>query len=403
MSRKRLKFILPFAILVAGAGLTAIMVSSRKSPPTRPPQEYAPLVRVLSVTPRSERLTVRTNGTVAPRTESELVAEVAGRIVSIDPTFASGAFFAKGDVLVSIDPVDYELAVVSARGRVAQAKVLLGTEEARAEVAREEWAELGEGGDSPLATRELQLEESRAELEAAEAALRQAQRNLARTKIRTPYVCRVRDKLVDVGRYVTPGTPVARIYAIDYAEIRLAVPDADLAHLDLPVDYRDEPARRSGPEVRLSADFVGARREWRGRIVRVEGEIDPVTRMVHVVAQVDDPYGRAGGKTPLPVGLFVQAEILGVEVAHAVVLPRAALRGSETVYVVDDEDRLRFRRVEVLRASQDEVVISGGLAAGERVCISTLEAVTDGMKVRVLDSKAATDAPEAAASAGGAR
>ncbi|MDH3197516.1 MAG: efflux RND transporter periplasmic adaptor subunit [Candidatus Krumholzibacteria bacterium] len=400
MSRKRLRIILPFAILVAGAGLTAVMVSSRKSPPTRPPEEYAPLVRVLSMTPRAVRLTVRANGTVTPRTESALVAEVAGRIVSTAPAFASGGFFQKGDVLVSIDPVDYELAVVSARGRVAQAKVLLQTEEARAEVAREEWAELGEGKESPLATRELQLEESRAELAAAEAALRQAERNLARTNIRAPYVCRVRDKLVDVGRYVTPGTPAARVYAIDYAEIRLPIADADLAYLDLPVDYRDEPSRRLGPQVRLSADFAGARREWWGQIVRVEGEIDPMTRMVHVVARVDDPYGRAGGQSPLPVGLFVEAEILGLEVPDAVVLPRAALRGRETVYVVDGEDRLRFRRVEVLRASRDEVVVSAGLAAGERVCISTLEAVTDGMKVRALDGAAPTGAPEAASTGG---
>jgi multidrug efflux pump subunit AcrA (membrane-fusion protein) len=137
--------------------------------------------------------------------------------------------------------------------------------------------------------------------------------------------------------------------------------------------------------VRLFARFGGAEREWRGRVVRTEGEIDARSRMVHVVARVEDPYGRsAGGEgPPLAVGLFVRGEIQGRTAPGVAVLPRAALRGDDQVLVLDDEGRLRFRDVEVLRALRDEVVVSGGLAAGERVCVSALETVVEGMKVRV--------------------
>jgi RND family efflux transporter MFP subunit len=319
---------------------------------------------------------------------------VAGRVLSIAPTFASGGFFEADEVMVTIDPVDYELAVVTARGQVAQAKVRLETENARAEVAREEWADLGEGDASPLATRELQLEEAQAALDGAEALLRQARRNLSRTKVRAPYACRVREKTADVGRYVTPGTPVARIYAIDYAEITLPIADGELAFLDLPVDYRGQSASgKEGPEVILTAEFAGSQREWRGRVVRVGGEIDPMTRMVNVVAQVDDPYTRLEGRTVLPVGLFVNAEIIGRTLEDVFVVPRRALRGEDMILVVDDENRLRFRTVEVLRAGRENVVVGAGLQPGERVCISTIEAVTDGMRVRPLGDERSQDTP----------
>jgi len=412
LSDSKKKIILPVAILVAGIALTLVMIKSRAPVPTRPPREFAPLVQSHVVEHTRHRFTVAANGTVAPRTESVLVAEVAGQVLAAAVTFASGGFFEEGDVMVRIDPVDYELAVVAARGEVAQARVTAELERARAEVAKEEWEDLGGSENAKLATRELQVEQAQAALAAAKASLRQANRNLQRATIRAPYACRVREKLVDVGRYVTPGTPVARIFAIDHAEIRLPIPDADLAFLDLPVDYRGERDDSPGPVVRLRAEFAGAEREWTGRIVRVEGEIDPVTRMVNVVAQVDDPYARIDGRTVLPVGLFVDAEILGYEIDDAVVLPRTALRNTNTVYIIDAENRLRFREVELLRATRRKVVVGGGLTPGERVCVTNLEAVTDGMKVRTsstpISDDPQTQSPDATARAddgdtGGAR
>ncbi len=403
MREQRKKVLIPIAILAAGAALTLVMVSSRKPAPRRPPEEFAPLVRVVTAEPRSVRLSVTTHGTVRARTETAVVAEVTGRVLSTSPSFAAGGFFEKGEVMLRIDPVDYELAVVASKSAVAQAKVRLEQEQAQATVARDEWKELGRGEANALATRELHLEDARAALAAAEARLRQAERNLDRATVRAPFACRVRDKLADVGQYVNVGAPIAHLFATDAAEIRLPIPDGEFAHLDLPIDFRGRNGQ--GPRVRLRADLAGMAREWTARVVRVEGEIDARTRMVYVTARFDDPYGRAAREAgaPLAVGLFVEAEIEGRGVDDAVVLPRSALRTGDVVLVVDGESRLRFRPVQVLRSTRDEIVIGDGLDGGEKVCISTIETVTDGMKVRTEQLSAAAQTNDTTRAGGTSR
>lgn len=385
MTEKKLRIILPAVILVVAIVVTMGMLKSRAPVGTRPPQDFSPLVRVVQATPVSHQFSVWTHGTVKPRTEAALVSEVAGRVISVSNSFANGGFFEKGDILVTVDPRDYELAVVTARGHLAQARVRTELEEAQAEVAREEWKTLGGGKESPLATRELQVQEALAAYAAAEAALEKAERDLDRTRIRAPFAGRVRQKLVDVGQFVSPGVAVAHIFAVDYVEVRLPIPDSELAYLDLPVNYRGATEQQTGPEIMLYADFAGKRHSWRGRIVRVEGEIDPVSRMVHAIAQVDDPYGRGEGENPMPlaIGLFVDAEIKGDVIEDAVVIPRSAIRDNDMVFIVDDENRLRFRKVDVVRVGRESAVIAGGLESTDRICISILDAVTDGMKVRM--------------------
>jgi RND family efflux transporter MFP subunit len=292
--------------------------------------------------------------------------------------------------LLRIDPHDYRQALVQARSAVAQAQLRLAMEQAEADVALREWKDLGEGGDPPpLTARVPQLAEAEAALASARAAVTTAERNLARTEIRSPFAGRVRAKQVDVGQYVAPGSPLGTIYSVDFAEIRLPLPDEDLAFIDLPLIYRGEVATGDGPRVTLLASFAGETFEWEGRLVRTEGEIDPRSRMVHAVARVKDPYarGRDRDRPPLAVGLFVDAEIHGRTVESVAVIPRSAVRDDGRVLVLDEEDRLRFREVDVLRTTKSEAVVRSGLATGERVCISALAAVTDGMRVRVVDGK----------------
>jgi RND family efflux transporter MFP subunit len=383
-----LKILLPIVVL-AVAGLAAwAMIASRPEPEVRAPEVPVPLVRAVEVELSDRVLTVESQGTVSPRTESVLVPEVAGRVIEVSPSFVSGGFFEAGEVLLRIDPHDYREALVQARAAVAQAELRVAMEQAEADVARREWEDLGEQGEAPpLTARVPQLAEAEAALAAARSAVSSAERNLDRTEIRAPFDGRVRQKQVDVGQYVAPGTPIGTVYAVDYAEIRLPLPNADLAFVDLPLVFRGDAADARGPEVVLRADFAGRTHEWRGRIVRTEGEIDPRTRMVHAVARVKDPYGHGDdpGRPPLAVGLFVQAEITGQTAKDVAILPRSALRDDGTVLVVDEEDRLRIRPVEVLRAARGEVVISSGLANGERVCLTSLAAVSDGMRVRVAE------------------
>lgn len=384
-----LQIVLPVVVLAA-AGLGAYtLIQNRPEVQVQVPVFEPPGVRVQRVVFQDVQLTVKSQGTVGPRTESQLTPEISGRVIRVAPSFASGGFFEAGEVLLEIDPYDYQQAVIGARGQVAQARLRLAQEEAEADVARREWAALGRGNPRALTLREPQLEDARAALAAAGASLDRATRDLDRAEVRAPYAGRVRRKSVDVGQFVTVGSPVATIYAVDYAEIRLPLPDAELAYLELPLSYRGT-ENQVGPRVTLRANFAGQTHEWQGRIVRTESEIDPVSRMVYLVAQVKDPYapGTDPTRPPLAVGMYVEAEIEGNVVRGVAVLPRAALRGSSQLLVVDGASRLRFRDVDILRATTEAVLVRAGLEEGEAVSLSPLEAVTDGMQVQILGDAA---------------
>ena len=381
-----LRFFLPLVILGVAVFAAVTMIRNRPQVETQLPEVAPPGVRVHWVALDTIRVSVRSQGTIRPRTETQLVPEITGRVTWVSPSFAEGGFFEQDEILLRIDPFDYEQAVVSARSQLAQARLRLAQEEAEAEVAEREWASLGRGDPRALTLRKPQLEDARASVAAAEANVLRAQRDLERAEVRAPYAGRVRAKSVDLGQFVTVGNPIATVYAVDIAEVRLPLPDGELAYLDLPLAYRGG-ANRPGPPVKVLATFAGAVHEWRGRIVRTESEIDPVSRMVHVVAEVNDPYapGPDPNRPPLAVGMFVEAEIDGRAFDNIAVLPRAALRGRDEVLVVDSESRVRFRTIEIQRATTESIYVSGGLAPGEWVAVSALDAPTDGMLVQVTD------------------
>ena len=386
MNAERLRsprFWAPILALGLGGAVFAALLATRPVIETQPRAALAPLVRVVPVEITEVQLSVRTHGTVTPRSESELIPEVSGAVIWISPALVSGGFFEAGEPLLRIDPRDYEAALEQARALLEQRRSEL--DRARKNLERRRGlAERKFASDAELDDAQNSQRVAAAALRAARAELDRARRDVERTEIRAPYAGRVRDERVDVGQFLNRGTPIATLYAVDYAEVRLPVPDSELAVLELPSLYQGGADGESGPEVILRADFAGAGREWRGRIVRTEGEIDAKTRMVHVVARIEDPYGRLAQRpsVPLAVGLFVEAEILGRRVEDVVVLPSAALRAGARVLLVDDAQRLRFREVEVLRAGREHVVIAAGLAEGERVCVSPIEAAVEGMAVR---------------------
>ena len=387
--RIMLMALLPVAVLAIGGWSAKTMIENRPEPEKTAPEIEAPLVRVMQVKPEWMRLKVETEGLVAPRTESQLAPEVSGRVIWASPSMVAGGFFEEGETLLKIDRREYELAVIGARSAVAQAKTRVATEEQEAAVALKEWESLGEGAQAPpLVLREPQLAEARAAQESAEAALDQAQFDLDRTIVKAPFDGRVWEKSVDVGQYVLRGQAVARLYAVDLAEVRLPVPDEQLAFLTLPLAYRNVESSQhaEGPAVTLKADFAGDTHEWSGRIVRTEGEIDPQTRMIHAIAQVEDPYARLGDsrRPPLAVGMFVRAEIHGKGIV-AIPVPRTAIRGENTVLVVNDQNRIELRELDIFRQERDRVLIRDGVKEGERICMSTLEAAVDGMPVRILE------------------
>jgi RND family efflux transporter MFP subunit len=382
----KLKIFLPFIIILLGMTAATIMIRSRPEIEKRPVSFPPPLVRAQTVALRDVPLSVFSQGTVSPRTESDLVSQVAGQVISVSPQFASGGFFKRGEVLITIDPRDYEFALARLKAELAQARLRLSQEEGEAKIAREEWERLEKDEPpNPLVLREPQLEQARAALEAAEASMKKAELDLERTRIRAPFDGRVRSKRVDVGEYVAPGHPLAVIYAVDYVEIRLPVPDEEMAYLECCLAYQNNPLEALDLDVVLTANYAQRDHIWQGKIVRLEGEIDPLSHMITLVARVKDPYSRdeSSERPPLAVGMYVKAEIKGGIAEDVVAIPRSSLRGNDRVLVIDSQDRLHFRTVDVFRKTAETVLITSGLKEGERLCLSPLEAVVEGMRVRV--------------------
>ncbi len=399
MTRNRAKIIAPIVVVIVAAVAVAVMVSFRPDAASQRPERIAPIVSVQTAAPGTVRLVVSAQGTVEPRTESELVTEVAGRIVWVSPQLASGGFFADGDPLLRIDARDHEIALDGARAALQRAKSNLShatrTLERQRSIRR-----TGASSQARLDEALFNFETAEASLREAKVAVERADLDLARTEIRAPFAGRVREKRVDVGQFVGRGVAVARIYSVDFAEVRLPIDDMDLAYLSIDVRPRATPeAEAARPkkiaDVVFRAEYAGESHEWAGYVVRTEGALDARTRMITLVARVDDPYAIASSdedRVPLPIGLFVDAEIEGREVEDVVAIPPGALRRGREVLVIDADDRLRVRTVDVLRVERERALIRGGIEAGERVVTSSLEVVTEGMAVRPVERPAANTA-----------
>ena len=384
---RTLKISLPL-VVIGIAGFAAItMVRNRPPVETQPPVFSPPGVQVHQVALSEVAMGVTSQGTVQPRTESQLVPEISGRVTWVSSSFAEGGFFEEGDALVKIDPFDYEQALISARSQLAQARLRLAQEQAEAEIAEREWNDLGRGDPRELTLRKPQLDEAQAAINAAEASVTRAERDLERAEIIAPYAGRVRQKNVDIGQFVRIGDMIATVYAVDIAEIRLPLPDDQIAYLDLPLSYRGG-RQQIQPAVTLRATFAGETHEWQGRVVRTESELDPVSRMVHVVAEVSDPYAPSenSNQPPLAVGMYVEAEIEGRLVQNVAAIPRAALRGRDQVLVVSADEHLEFRDVAIFRSTTDAIYVQSGLSNGELVVVSPLDTPTDGMRIQITNT-----------------
>ncbi len=372
---KRILF--PIAIVVAGFITMGIIIKTGPTMDQKPPASSAPLVRTWIATSETVQLSVLTYGSVLPRTESELIPEVSGRVIKISPSMVSGGFIRKGEILLEIDPLDYEVALEQARASLAAAK----SELTNAKKAYERLLDLAKQQSASQSQQDDALNRLRfgqASIREAAARLSRAERDISRTKIKAPYDGRVRSKRVDIGQFVNRGAPIASLYATDFAEVRLPLHDEELAHLDLPLAGQESPNQ---PTAILRARFAGANHTWEGKIVRTEGELDPKTRMINVVAQVEAPYERSGNRPPLAIGLFVEAEIIGNTVDNVYIMPRSALQANEQIYVLSSEYRLQFRDVNILRTVEEDVYITSGFKSGETICLSTISNAVEGMLV----------------------
>ena len=376
-------FVIPLIIvLVFIFGAMGLMATAPVLEPAAV-EPVATTVRVKTVAPEAVQLKVHSQGTVKPSTESQLIPEVSGRVVWMSPKLVAGGYFNEGDVLARVDELDY-------KNTKDRAQATLGRADAEHQHARYEYQRLKSLAERKLTSRS-QLENALRALRVAEAARQdarvnyeQAAQNLERTTVRAPFTGLVRSENVDIGQFISRGSPIATLYASDLVEVRLPIADRQLAFLNLPPTLRGELPPELQPDVVLSTEYAGQNLTWAGKIVRTEAEIDVSSRMVQLVARVpnnpDNP--------PLSVGLFVEAEIEGLSVEDIIVLPRSALRNDNQVLIVNADNQLKFRPIEALRLYQDNVLIKAGLDAGERVCVSPIQTAIDGMTVNPVTEEA---------------
>ena len=346
-------------------------------------EKIATTVRVVEIQPKSVQLKVNSQGSVMPSTESQLIPEVSGKVSWMSPNLVAGGYFDDQEILIRVDDTDYKTKLDRAQANLTRA-------EAEQQHNEFEYRRMQSLVKRNLVSRS-QLENALRAFRVAEASLQdatanfnQAEQDLSRTQIKAPFAGLVRAENVDIGQFVSRGNPIATIYAGNQAEVRLPIADRQLAFLNIPVSIRGEIPKEFQPEVTLTAQYAGQTLAWKGTIVRSEAEIDVSSRMVQLVARVES----SSNPVPLSIGLFVSAEIEGLAANNIVVLPREALRNDNQVLIVDKENRLRFRKIDTLRLYQDDLLIKAGLEAGERVCVSPIQTVIEGMKVNPISIEA---------------
>ena len=375
------KILYPFLALSACLAIATLLIVSKPALLPEPYEPTAVTVRVTRVQAAGEHLVIKSQGTVQPRSQSELIPEVSGRVTWISPALVDGGSFNAGDVLLRIDDADYKTAIMRIGAQVDRAEVEAG-------FARDELQRLQSLYNRQLASQSQMDSAQRASRVAAailvesSADLNQARRDLKRTELVAPFDGLVREENVDLGQFVARGSNIATIYATDYVEVRLPIAPDQMGYIGLPMVRRGQIPKETRPPVTARADFGTLHLTWTGELIRTEGQIDERSRMIYAVARFRSLNSENEYAISAPVGLFVQASIRGRLVENVVRLPRSVIRDNNQLLVVDADNRLHFREVSILRLEHDEVLIDSGLRDGELVCLSPMQTVVEGMRVQ---------------------
>jgi RND family efflux transporter MFP subunit len=390
-----MKILFPIIVLMILFFGSWQLIKMRPEPEAREVKRKIPFVEVIHAEKKPLHSSISAFGTIQPRTQTTLIAEVPGIIEEVAPftkegsqttNFRPGGFFQKGDLLLKIEDVDLVTTEAEARANLRRVELQLIQERELAKQAKLEWGNRDWSLASDLVKRIPQIEKAEAETRAAEARLNQATRDLNRSRVRAPFRGRILKTMADVGQQVGSGASaaLAEIYALDSAEINLALSRSELSFLGFADGFKPS------DELNVQAQVLDASGEviHRGMLDRSEGVVDPRTRLTNLVARVDacfaNPFAKKPVKNPLAVGQFVNLRLIGAEV-NVFLVPESAFRTQETVLVVDEENQLRTRQVSVIHRTDKEAWVTGGLSEGEKVCVTPIEIISEGMQVNLVN------------------
>jgi RND family efflux transporter MFP subunit len=382
-SERRLKWALSIGVIAASIAMAAVLVATKEEPPREEKPLEGTLVEVIQIRTDRHEVDLHAKGTVVPAQEIVLQPELGGRVVWQSPELVAGGRFKADQPIVRIDPRDYQLQVESRRSEVNTAKLALSIEARRGEVAKREWNAFGEMDVSDeqraLAQREPQLEASRLALKAAQSSLKKAQLDLTRTTLRAPFNAIVVSENVDAGQLINPQTSVARLVGTDEYHVQVSVPVVSLRNA------RVRTADTPGSEVRIIQHVGQETIERPGEVIRHLPDLDPGGAMARLLVSIENPLGKRGD-LPLLLGSFVDVAIGAQPIDNAIRLPRVALRNGRSVYVMNDQDLLEIRDVQIAWTEPDAVLITGGLSADDRVITSRIATPVPNMLLRTAAS-----------------
>lgn len=376
---QRKRFPIWLIILIIGIALAAALVVLKPTPKPKPqPAKVPERVSVVPAIASTRALPVYSQGSISPRREIDLTAEVTGRISAVAANYVSGESFSAAQVLVNIDDANYRIALTQAQAQVADATQLLAIERGKGLQAQREWRDLGDQQANELFLRKPQLLAAQAQLQSAQAALAKAQLELDRTQISAPFAGRIRETYANLGQFVTAGSKIARVYDAHLAQVRLPLSDSQLALLDLPLGFRA--ANNEGPVVTLRATVAGQPRQWLGRISHMEASLDLKTRMYYAVAEIDQ-RSDANKNNPLVIGLFVEATIEGKPIEEIIQLPRSAIFQRDKIVRIDQNNIAHPLQVKILASTDAGVYVKALLGNGDLVATGRQGYLFEGAEV----------------------
>jgi len=373
---KKLK---PLFILLGAFALSYLLWLLGQVQPDPVEEAPAPDVIVEILTPKDFQIQISSNGTTTPLTQTVLTAEVGGEVIYRSKKFSEGSSVIEGEILAKIDDTDLQLQYKNALLQLANAEVQYSLQLAEAEVAKEAWEKIGDGVASDLTLKKPQLKQAEALLEVAKAQVSSAEKKLNKTEIVAPYAGRIQSVNIDLGTTIIPGQPVGALYTSSEIEVTLAVKDNDLQFLSIPMDGRKLDSSEQAL-VKIKSFYKGKNQTWIGRLERVDGVIDPVTRMINLIAVFKNDFIETD-KPNLPIGLFVEAQIDGIILKDIFSIPVNAISENNEVYIVNNDSELVSRQLSILKKYSDFVIVKDGLKAGERIVISKLSTASNGIKV----------------------
>lgn len=381
-SERRLKWALSIGVIVASVAAAAFLIATKEEPPRAEKPLEGTLVEVIRIGASRHEVDLLAKGTVVPAMEIILQAEVGGRVTWQSHELVPGGRFKKGEPILKIDNRDYRLAVESVRAQVRSARLEYTLEKRRAEVAKREWNSFGKmdatDEQRSLAQREPQLESALLAVKAAESALKKAELDLQRATLRAPFNAMVVSENVDLGQLVSPQTTVARLVGTDEYHVQVSVPISSLRT----IHARTE--ETPGSPVTIIQRVGQGTIERDGEVIRQLPDLDPGGAMARILVRIKNPLGEKGG-LPLLLGSFVDVAVRAQPIDDAIRVPRVALRNGRSVYVMNEEDLLEIRDVEIAWSEPDAVLVTSGLEPDERVVISRIATPIPNMLLRTAE------------------